>query len=123
MERWLLILGLISAGITTVGLIYAKILRPIAKVVVLAETAVPVVLDIAHEFRNNGGSTLKDTLDAMTKGVQAIKHVLEVHVEAEEHINRHMNRRMLEIEQRTRALETHTAIPLQRRADDAPTTA
>lgn len=60
--EWIVLLG---AVVTAVTLIWTKIIRPVARAIVLIETHVPTLVDIASEFKNNGGSTLKDEIDAL----------------------------------------------------------
>lgn len=60
--EWIVLLG---AVVTALALLWTKIVRPVARAIVLIETHVPTLVDIASEFKNNGGSTLKDEIDAL----------------------------------------------------------
>lgn len=55
----------IAAGVTAIGVIWRKALRPIIHAAHRAEEALPVVLNIAQEFQANGGSSLRDTIENM----------------------------------------------------------
>ena len=76
----------VAAALTAVGVIWTKFLRPGARLVTTAERMVPVLTSftkafeetpdaanvlhsIVVEFRNNGGSTLRDVVDELTKSV------------------------------------------------------
>lgn len=53
----------IAAALTALGVIWRKGLRPIINAAHRTEEALPVILDIAREFRGNNGSTLRDVID------------------------------------------------------------
>lgn len=53
----------IAAGVTAIGVIWRKFLGPIVYAARKAEEALPVIMDIAQEFRSNGGSSLRDIIE------------------------------------------------------------
>lgn len=67
------VIGL-STGLAAAGYLYSKIVRPLAKTLVKVEEATPVLASIAHEFRNNSGSTLKDHMDKAREEVAGVAH-------------------------------------------------
>lgn len=71
---WLIVA---AAGVTAALTIWRKVIIPFAKLVGAINRiadATPVLIDIAEEFRPNGGSSLRDTVDRIETGmVEAVK--------------------------------------------------
>lgn len=63
MPTWAAVIIASAAVITALGVIWSKFLRPAIFFVAKAEELAPVLADIAEDFKNNGGSSLKDKLD------------------------------------------------------------
>lgn len=88
--------GGIASFIATAGVLYKKVVRPVSHTVVFMEESLPVLRDIADQFKNNGGSSLKDRIDSIHKrlsegserfaGLDArlvnMGYILENHLEA-----------------------------------------
>lgn len=55
-----------AVAITAIGVIWRTVLRPLVRVLKSAEETLPVVLDIAKEFKANHGSSLRDVLDRLS---------------------------------------------------------
>ena len=69
------------------GRVWAKNVRPIIRAVVRIDEAVPVLLDIAAEFKPNSGSTLHDRLVRIEDKIQTntdITENIESQVDAQE---------------------------------------
>lgn len=56
-----------AAGITALGVIWRKALRPIIRAARRTEETLPVILSIAEEFKANGGSSLRDSIDTIAR--------------------------------------------------------
>lgn len=54
-----------AAVLTALGVIWRKGLRPIIHAARRAEETLPVILSIAEQFKANGGSSLRDTLEQL----------------------------------------------------------
>jgi hypothetical protein len=70
-------LGIIVAILVGIGLIWAKGVRPMFKFVAATvraadalEEAVPVLKEIAEEFKPNHGTSLKDTVNRMDRNIK-----------------------------------------------------
>lgn len=62
MTDWLWILTGTAAGLTALGVVWRKAIRPAARVIYLAGESFPVLLDIAKEFKPNQGLSLVDRI-------------------------------------------------------------
>lgn len=67
--------ALVIAGgaISAIGYLYKKVIRPLARTLVMVEEATPILADIAQEFKGTG-SSLKDHLDITTTEIKKAKH-------------------------------------------------
>lgn len=70
-------IGIIAGALVGIGLIWVKGILPMLKFVAATvraadalEEAVPVLKEIAEEFKPNAGSTLKDTVERMDRNIK-----------------------------------------------------
>lgn len=66
------VLVAVAAAITALGVIWKKGLRPIIRAAQRTEEALPVILSIAEEFKANGGSSLRDSIDTIAREGEAL---------------------------------------------------
>lgn len=68
MPTWIVAVIGTAAFITAFGVIWTKVVKPFSRGVTQADLIlplIPVLADIASQFRNNGGSTLRDVVDRL----------------------------------------------------------
>lgn len=119
MHDGLLLVGAASGAVTGVGAVVAVTWKKIIKPLVKIEEALPTLHSIHQQFHNNGGSTIKDKLDAVDTKVDNIKRVIDVHVESAEFLNAHIMGRLTELENvRFGRRSYDQAIPAQRKEND-----
>jgi hypothetical protein len=76
MPAWTVVVVSFAAFVLAVGVIWTKFLKPVAKVITQAgELAplVPVMQEIAREFKNNGGSTLLDKIERIEAAIESVR--------------------------------------------------
>lgn len=104
MAGWIQVVVGIAAVITALGIIFTKVIRPGARFVAVSEEVVPVMLEftrifkntpgafailleMAKEFKNNSGVTLRDRVeDVAAYAIKANKNVEELREEVREEI-------------------------------------
>lgn len=82
------IVGL-AAVLTASGYLVKKIALPLARVASRTEQSLPVLQQIAKEFANNGGSTLKDKVNQACENALRAREAAE---RAEKLIIRHLEK-------------------------------
>jgi hypothetical protein len=102
MPAWVQIILTVAAGLTAIGVIWKKLVRPLASMIALGEQMMPLMVkltevfkgdpnalsvlnDIAAQFRTDSGSSLRDVVNRIDKAAEAnhaAAEVLKVGVEA-----------------------------------------
>ncbi|MFQ5524571.1 MAG: hypothetical protein ACE5F5_13525 [Acidimicrobiia bacterium] len=72
------ILGGFAGLVASAGLLWQKVIRPGARIIYLAEESLPVLLDIAQEFKPNNGKSLVDRMTIIEGRLDDISGQLEV---------------------------------------------
>lgn len=74
------ILGYIAGALVALGTIYAYVLKPPIKflkqfinLLGKLDESLPVLMDISHQFRPNGGNSLRDVIDRIERDIDASK--------------------------------------------------
>jgi hypothetical protein len=49
--------------VTATSVLWSKLFRPLARLIVMVEESAPVLKEIAAQFRTDSGSSLRDTID------------------------------------------------------------
>lgn len=64
--EFLLALSAVILALTTV---WTKGVRPVVRILILAEKAVPLIEELVKQFRPNGGSSLGDTIRSIEESI------------------------------------------------------
>lgn len=60
---------LFGAALAAIVYTWRNVVRPLLRIAAMMEASLPVILEIAKEFDNNGGTTLKDVIDHLNLNV------------------------------------------------------